>query len=37
MGVVLEISGIADKLYEELFLFLGGYRGGLAVPSIMIK
>lgn len=36
MGVVLEISGIADKLYQVLFLLLSGYKGGLAIVTVMI-
>jgi tripartite ATP-independent transporter DctM subunit len=36
MGVMLEASGITEKLYEALFLFLGGLRGGLALVTILI-
>jgi len=36
MGVALEYSGIADKMYDALFLFLGGLRGGLAIITIII-
>ncbi|MBA7589757.1 hypothetical protein ES708_31846 [subsurface metagenome] len=36
MGVTLEISGIADRLYEALFLLLSRYRGGLAIVTVLI-
>ena len=36
MGVTLEYSGIADKMYDALFLLLGGLRGGLAIITIII-
>ena len=36
MGVTLEYSGIADKMYDALFLLLGGLRGGLAIVTVII-
>lgn len=36
MGVVLEYSLIADKMYEALFLILSGLRGGLAIVTILL-
>jgi tripartite ATP-independent transporter DctM subunit len=36
MGVMLETSGITEKLYEALYLWLGGLRGGLAIVTILI-
>ena len=36
MGVTLEYSGIADKMYDALFLLLGGLRGGLAMVTVII-
>ncbi|MFC1931280.1 TRAP transporter large permease subunit [Chloroflexota bacterium] len=36
MGIMLERSGIAEKMYEALFLWLSGLRGGLAVITILI-
>jgi tripartite ATP-independent transporter DctM subunit len=36
MGVMLERSGIAEKMYDALYLWLGGLRGGLAITTILI-
>ena len=36
MGVALEYSGIADKMFEALFLLLGGFKGGLALVTMVI-
>ena len=36
MGAMLERSGIIEKLYEALYLWLGGLRGGLAVVTIIV-
>ncbi|MHA1858759.1 MAG: TRAP transporter large permease [Candidatus Thorarchaeota archaeon] len=36
MGVMLESSGIAEKLYDSLYVWLGGLRGGLAIATILI-
>jgi tripartite ATP-independent transporter DctM subunit len=35
MGVVLQKSGIADGLFDALYLWLGGFRGGLAVATVL--
>jgi tripartite ATP-independent transporter DctM subunit len=36
MGLMLERSGIADRMYEALYLWLGGFRGGLAIVTVLI-
>lgn len=36
MGLVLGSSGIADRLYGTLFLLFGGFRGGLAIGTVLI-
>ncbi|MFH1016183.1 MAG: TRAP transporter large permease subunit [Chloroflexota bacterium] len=36
MGIMLENTGITEKLYEALYLWLGGLRGGLAIITILI-
>ena len=36
MGSMLERSGIAAGLYDAFFLWLGGFRGGLAIITILI-
>lgn len=36
MGSMLERSGIADKVYDALYLWLGGLRGGLAIVSVLV-
>ena len=36
MGIMLERSGVAEKLCEALYVWLGGLRGGLAVATILI-
>lgn len=36
MGGMLERSGIIEKLYDALYLWLGGLRGGLAVVTIVV-
>lgn len=35
MGVVLQYSGIAEDLYEALYEWLSGFKGGLAVVTII--
>ena len=35
MGIMVERSGVSDKLYEALHLWLGGLRGGLAIASVL--
>ena len=36
MGSMLERSGIIERLYATLYLWLGGFRGGLAVVTILV-
>lgn len=36
MGVMLERSGIIERLYDVLYLWLGGFRGGLAVVTVIV-
>jgi tripartite ATP-independent transporter DctM subunit len=36
MGGMLERSGIAEKMYDSLYLWLGGLRGGLAIVTVVI-
>ena len=36
MGIMLERSGIAERLYDALYLWLGGMRGGLAITTLII-
>jgi tripartite ATP-independent transporter DctM subunit len=36
MGTMLEKTGVAEQLYEAMFLWFGGLRGGLAVTTILI-
>jgi len=36
MGTMLERSGVAEGLYDALYLWLGGFRGGLAVATLVI-
>ena len=36
MGNVLQKAGIADDLYEMLFKWMGGVRGGLAMGTVII-
>jgi len=36
MGSMLERSGIIERLYDTLYLWLGGFRGGLAVVTIIV-
>jgi len=36
MGVMLERSGITDRLYEALYLWLGEFRGGLAIATVLL-
>ena len=36
MGNMLERSGITEKLYSALHLWLGGFRGGLAIATVLI-
>jgi len=36
MGGMLEKSGIASRMYDALYLWLGGLRGGLAIVTILL-
>ncbi len=36
MGVMLERSGIAEKLYDALYVWFGGLRGGLAIITVLM-
>ena len=36
MGGMLEKSGIAEKMFDALYLWLGGIRGGLAIVTVLI-
>jgi len=35
MGVIVEKSGLAARLYDSMFVLFGGLRGGLAVATIL--
>jgi tripartite ATP-independent transporter DctM subunit len=36
MGGMLERSGIAERMYDALYLWLGGLKGGLAIVTVII-
>lgn len=36
MGMMLERTGIANRLFSTLYIWLGGLRGGLAISVILI-
>jgi len=36
MGMMLESSGIAEKLYKALYVWFGGIKGGLAIATILL-
>jgi len=36
MGLMIERSGVATKVFDTLYLWLGGSRGGLAVATILL-
>ncbi len=36
MGTMLERTGVAEQLYEAMYLWFGGLRGGLAITTILI-
>jgi len=36
MGVTLEYSGIADRMYDALYLILSRLRGGLAIITVLL-
>jgi len=35
MGIMVERSGVSDKLFSALHLWLGGFRGGLAIATVL--
>jgi len=37
MGMMVERTGIAERLFEALYLWMGGMRGGLAVATIVVS
>ncbi len=36
MGTMLEYSGIAEKMFDALYVWFGSIRGGLAVTTVLI-
>jgi len=36
MGAMLERSGVSETLYEALYVWLGGLRGGLAITTVLM-
>jgi len=36
MGLMMERSGVTDTLFEALHIWLGGFRGGLAIATVLI-
>jgi len=36
MGAVMERSGVAERLYYAMYVWLGGLRGGLAIATVLI-
>ncbi len=36
MGIMVESSGVADKVFGALHLWLGGFRGGLAIATVLL-
>jgi len=34
MGIVIEKSGIATRLFDAMYVMLGGLRGGLAMSTV---
>ena len=36
MGLMLERSGVVERLYSALYLWLGGFRGGLAIATMIV-
>jgi len=35
MGIMVERSGVSDKLFHALHIWLGGFRGGLAIATVL--
>ncbi|HHE41145.1 MAG TPA: TRAP transporter large permease subunit, partial [Dehalococcoidia bacterium] len=36
MGLMMEKTGISEKLFDAIYLWTGGLRGGLAVATVLI-
>jgi len=36
MGLMMERSGVSDSLFAALHVWLGGFRGGLAIATVLI-
>jgi len=36
MGIMVERSGVTDRLFSALYLLLGGLRGGLAIATVLL-
>ncbi len=36
MGTMLERSGVTERMYDVLYLWLGGLRGGLAITTVLL-
>jgi tripartite ATP-independent transporter DctM subunit len=36
MGIMVERSGVTERLFGSLYLWLGGLRGGLAIATILL-
>ena len=36
MGIILQHSGLADAMYEMMYKWIGGIRGGLAIGTVII-
>lgn len=36
MGIIVERSGVTERLFGSLYLLLGGLRGGLAIATILL-
>jgi len=36
MGMMMGRSGVADKLFDTLYVWMGGLRGGLAIATIIL-
>ncbi|MBN1856581.1 MAG: TRAP transporter large permease subunit [Dehalococcoidia bacterium] len=36
MGLMLEKTGISDRLFDAIYLWTGGLRGGLAIATVLI-
>ena len=36
MGIMVQKSGVSDKLFSALHIWLGGFRGGLAIGTVLL-